>query len=269
MELAGDSYLDPVLDPKQLARIEATHRGYGYQHLYSVACLLGMGATATDAVIIEYDEDIELVRADVHIYIQVKTRGRPLRHSDIDTALQRFDSLRRAHMQGKRPGTVRFAVVSNVEPGPELRARLRETHWPKDVALLWPGCPDPHPSLALPAAWPDLETGLEACVAQAQLIPFGSLTPQTLVLKLAGLVQQFAAGQASHTVTAKQVVDFFEQLVVQLQEFPKPPESYLPQTDEPGLDRPERIRLIVGVSGAGKTAWSSRGTMASLCCDLF
>lgn len=62
----------PVLDPKQLQRIEATHRGFGYQHLYGVACLLSLGATATDVVIIEHDEDVELVRGGTHIYVHMR-----------------------------------------------------------------------------------------------------------------------------------------------------------------------------------------------------
>jgi len=30
-----------VLDPRQLERIQSVHRGFLYQHLYAVACLLG------------------------------------------------------------------------------------------------------------------------------------------------------------------------------------------------------------------------------------
>jgi hypothetical protein len=175
--MAGGHVLEPVLDPDQLLRIEATHRGFGYQHLYGVACLLSLGSTATDVVIIEHDEDIELVRAGTHIYVQVKTRNRLLRPSDVDTALRRFDALRGEHNHGRRSGTARFVLISNVEPGPELRARLARTEWPGDVVLLWPGCPNPDVDLQVPAAWPDFAVGLQACVAQAALIPFGSLRP--------------------------------------------------------------------------------------------
>lgn len=249
---------DPVLDPQQLVRIEAMHGGYGYQHLYGVACLLSMGATFTDLVIIEHDEDIELVRADTHIYIQVKTRNHPLRPSDVDAALQRFAVLRDEHAQGRRSGAAWFAVVSNVEPGPALRAWLVGEERPGDMVLQWPDYPDPEVNLQLPAASPDLVAALQACIAQATLVPFGSLAPETLVFKLSGHVQYLAAGHMGHAVTSKQVTEFFEQLVVQLQEFPEAPTNYRPHADEPDLDAPGRARLIVGVSGAGKTAWASR-----------
>ena len=209
-------------------------------------------------MIIERDEDVELVRTGTHTYVQVKTRNHPLRLSDVDTALERFDVLRDEHTHGRRSGMARFALVSNVEPGPELCARLAGTEWPGDVVLLWPDCPNLGGNLQLPAAWPDFAAGLQACMAQAALIPFGSLTPETLVLKLAGLVQYVAAGHLGHAVTATQVVEFFEQLVVQLQEFPEAPTNYRPQSHEPDLDAPGRVRLLIGVSGAGKTAWASR-----------
>jgi hypothetical protein len=35
----------PALDPRQLERIQAVHRGFLYQHLYAAACLLGVGAS--------------------------------------------------------------------------------------------------------------------------------------------------------------------------------------------------------------------------------
>jgi hypothetical protein len=78
-----------------------------------------------------------------------------------------------------------------------------------------------------------------------------------LVLKLAGLVQYLATGDSSHAVTAARVREFFEQLVVQLHEFPQPPAGYRPQTGEPKLFATGRVRLVIGVSGSGKTAWAS------------
>lgn len=248
---------EPVLDPAQLRRIESTHRGFGYQHLYAVACLLDMAQTETKAVVIERDEDVELIRADVHVYIQVKTRSRALRSSDIDSALRRFGELRAEHRERRRTREVRFAVVSNVAPGPELAASLSSAEWPDDVAVVWPGQPGPA-ELMLPPASPDLATAVEACIVQAELIPFGSLAPETLTLKLAGLVQYVATGHLDHRITVDQVTEFFEQLVLQLQEFPEPPANYRPQLGEPPLISSERVRLLVGVSGAGKTAWAAR-----------
>jgi hypothetical protein len=51
----------PVLDPIQLKRIEAVHRGLLYQHLYAVGCLLLASGADASSVIVEADEDIEIV----------------------------------------------------------------------------------------------------------------------------------------------------------------------------------------------------------------
>ncbi|MGH3947589.1 MAG: dsDNA nuclease domain-containing protein [Pseudonocardiaceae bacterium] len=250
-----------MLDSAQLARIEATHRGFGYQHLYAVACLLAMELTGTDTVVIEHDEDIELVRAASRVYVQVKTRDRPLRFSDLNEVMPRFALLRREHAEGRRPGTARFAVVSNTEPGPDLRGRLVGPTWPADVAVLWPNGPDTYAELQLPTPWPDLGTAMQACIAQAGSVPFPSLMPQTLVLKLAGLAQYLATGHLGHAVTRAQVREFLEQVVVQLHDFPEPPVDYRQQTVEPDLQAPCRVRLVIGVSGSGKTAWASHAAI--------
>lgn len=253
--------IDPVLDPQQLTRIEATHRGFGYQHLYAVACLLAMDVTDTDTVIVEHDEDVELVRAASRVYAQVKTRDRPLRFSDLNGVLPRFALLRREHADGKRTGTPQFAVISNTEPGPDLRGRLAAPTWPADVAVLWPNGPDIPGDLQLPTPWPDIGAAMQACVAQAALVPFPRLTAETLVLKLAGLVQHLATGHAGHAVTRAQVGEFLEQLVVQLHDFPQPPADYRRQIVEPELQAAGRVRLVTGVSGSGKTAWASHAAL--------
>lgn len=253
----GHPQIELTIDPVQLTRIEATHRGFGYQHLYAVACLLDIHSTAVDAVIIEHDEDVEVVRADSRVYVQVKTRNRPLRFSDLNGVLPRFAALRREHVEGRRAGAAQFAIVSNIEPGSDLQARLTRSTWPVDVVVLWPGEPNTNLDLRLPAPWPDVSAAMEACIAAAALVPFPSLAPETLVLKLAGLVQQLAAGHGGHAVTGAQVRGFLEQLVVQLHDFPEPPGDYRPQADEKDLQAPDRIRLITGVSGSGKTAWAS------------
>jgi len=258
--IGGDG-IDPVLDPAQLARIEATHRGFGYQHLYAVACVLEMDRTDTHTVVVEHDEDVELVRTGSQVYVQVKTRNRPLRFSDLNEALPRFARLRREHAEGRRAGTPRFAVVSNTEPGPDLRIRMAAPTWPADVVVLWPDGPDIPVDLVLPAPWPDLGAAMHGCVTQASLVPFASLAPETLVLKLAGLVQYLASGHAGHAVTREQVREFLEQLVVQLHDFPQPPADYRRQTVEPDLGAPGRVRLVTGVSGSGKTAWASRAAL--------
>jgi hypothetical protein len=105
MPLVSDAAgLGPVLNSAQLRQIEATHRGFGYQHLYAVACLLAMDMTGTETVIIERDEDIELVPAASRVYVQVKTRDRRLRFSDLTGVLPRFALLRREHVGGAAAG---------------------------------------------------------------------------------------------------------------------------------------------------------------------
>ena len=127
------------LDSRQLARIEAVHRGFLYQHLYAMACLFQAGNSGVTHIVVENDEDVELVLPDRRIYAQIKTRSSHLIFSDIAGALSRFDAIRTEHAEGRRSGTAEFAIISNSSPGPELSARLRSEAWPSDVALLWPG----------------------------------------------------------------------------------------------------------------------------------
>ena len=79
-----------VLDSAQLVRIEAVHRGFLYQHLYAVGCLLLAQKASVEAVTVELDEDIELNSGQERIYVQVKTRLKPIILSDVSGALARF-----------------------------------------------------------------------------------------------------------------------------------------------------------------------------------
>src|SRR6267154_1534269 len=107
-----DQYRVPlVLDPIQLHRIERTHRGFLYQHLFAVGCLLLSQNSDTRSIFVERDEDIELVTSEFRIYIQVKTRSRGLAKSDIDGALIRFDKLREEHSSGARTLLPKLALL--------------------------------------------------------------------------------------------------------------------------------------------------------------
>ena len=86
--------IPPLLDSRQLVRIEAVHRGFLFQHLYALACLFGASKAGASEIIVERDEDIEIVLPQKRIYVQVKTRAEPLVLSDIQSALDRFDTLR-------------------------------------------------------------------------------------------------------------------------------------------------------------------------------
>jgi hypothetical protein len=254
----------PVLDPTQLRRIEAVHRGFFYQHLYAAGCLMMAAGVAASAVIVEADEDIEIVLADRRLYVQVKTRSEPLTQSDIGGAIKRFAQLRQEHVAGKRPGAAVFVIVTNAEPSPRLAECVKGADWPKDTTLYWPGN-DPA-DRALPAAWRDVGEGLRACAAFAASLPFASLAPETLVWKLAGQVMSAASGsspRADHAFLADELPDLFEQLAIQLQDFPAPPLRYRSQDGEPELTSDAPVRVITGFSGAGKTMWVAQAAQLS------
>ena len=63
---------------------------------------------------------------------------------------------------------------------------------------------------------------------------------------------------SNHTFDVHGLPALFEQMVVQLQDFPAPPLRYRPQAQEPPLITEHPVRLITGFSGAGKTSWVSQ-----------
>lgn len=250
------------LDPRQITRIEAVHRGFLYQHLYGAACLLWAGGNAIRSITIERDEDIELeLTSGDRVYVQVKTRTAPLQLSDISGTLERFEVIRAEHREGRRPGRASLVIIANVAPGPELRERVETGGLPPDVRLVWPGASNGDD---LPPAWPDVGEAVRWCTDRARELPMSMLEPDSLVWKLAGKVQLAATGGTDdHALITEDLPALFEQLAIQLQQFPSPPSPYRPQNDEPDLDRPERVRIVCGFSGAGKTAWAAQAAMHS------
>ncbi len=244
------------LSPRQLARIEAVHRGFLYQHLYCVACLLAAAEFGIQCIRVEKDEDFELVLSERTIYVQVKTRSVSISPSDISGTLDNFSKLRDAHSRGNRAGEASFVVVSNVAPSATLADRIADPSWPQDVQLLWPGR-DPAGDVELPASWPNVAHGLDECLRLAGTIPSLAVSAECLVWKLAGRVQLSATGSPTHDLWVERLSDLFEQVVVQLQEFSTLPVDYEPITNEPPILSDERIRCITGFSGSGKTTWAS------------
>jgi len=241
------------LDARQLARIEAVHRGFLYQHLYAAACLFCAASSGVTHVVVENDEDVELVFPGRRIYAQIKTRGSRLIFSDVESALARFDQIRAEHAAGRRSGACQFVVVSNTPPGSDLSKRAANAAWPADVALLYPGAASP--AASLPEPWETVGEAFEACRVAAATLPFSILAPETLVWKLAGRILAAAAGiepNPSHTFAGEDLPSLFEQLVIQLQDFPAPPLRYRPQDQEPPLVSLQRVRLVVGFSGAAR-----------------
>ncbi|MHC2424221.1 hypothetical protein ACVII1_007222 [Bradyrhizobium elkanii] len=245
-----------VLDPAQLVRIEAVHRGYLFQHLYTVQCLLSAVALSMESVVVESDQDVEVQFDGRRVYVQVKHRKEPLAWDDIEGALTHFGELRAVHKSGQRAGDPAFLIVSNAAPNGPLAARLAAADWPGDVRIDWPSA-DPE-KRSLPAPQSSLIEAVEAACKMAGDLPFSTLAPQTLVWKLAGLVSLAATGEDAnldHSFRAGDLPNLFEQLVMQLQDLPLPPTPYRVQEHEPNLIAGERVRLIVGYSGAGKTSW--------------
>lgn len=256
--------LPHVLDIHQARRIEFVHGGFLYQHLYAVGCLLLAEKAGVSAVVVERDEDIEILASTQRLYVQVKTRSAPIIPSDIEDVLKRFEILRAEHSQGHREGAAGFAIVVNMPPGPVLAARIKSGEIPKDVHILWPEHEKGDVPAVLPPSWRDISEAVQWCTAIAETLPFASLTPDSLVWKLAGRVLLAASGGAPHSDHTFQVEDLptlFEQLLIQMQDFPEPPALYRPQTNEPSLDSGQRLRIVCGFSGAGKTAWASQAAL--------
>lgn len=262
-----------TLAPAQEIRIEAVHRGFLYQHLYAAACLLNSGQTGALSVAVERDEDIEQVTPAGRTYIQVKTRGQAIMPVDIKSALARFDALRQEHLRGRRQGRAMFVVVVNRALGPLLADQVRTGQLAGDVEILWPGRVCAGPLGQLPPAWSSIEDAVSWCIDQAAAVPLAMLAPDSLVWKLAGRVQAASAGEAphaDHTFVISDLPSLFDQIVIQLQDFPAPPEQYRPQENEPQIHSSSRVRIISGFSGAGKTAWASQAaTFSSHNCAYF
>jgi hypothetical protein len=270
--LASDTFF-PVLDPRQEQRIEAVHRGFLYQHLYAVGCLFLAALAEVSAVVVERDEDVEVIGRLQRLYVQVKTRSRQIIFSDIGDVLQRFEQIRAEHVEGRREGRASFVIIVNQPLGRILATQVQAGAIPEDVHLQWPGQAMPDTLMALPPAWRDIPEAVQWCSHMAESLPFSLLAPDSLVWKLAGRVLMAASGgapYADHTFRTDSLPSLFEQLLIQLQDFPSSPSPYRPQVGEPSLDAEQRVRIICGFSGAGKTAWASQAALhSSQTCTYF
>ena len=123
-------------------------------------CLLRAGSAGVKHIVVENDEDVELILPGKRIYAQIKMRSSQLISSDINGALERFDTIRLEHIGDRRSGNAEFAIVSNSPPGSEL-ARAESEAWPADVSLIWPE--HAHGHVVLPPPWPSVSHGFAAC----------------------------------------------------------------------------------------------------------
>ncbi len=215
-----------VLNEAQMRRIENVHGGFLYQHLYTVALLLSRPGLDWTEIAVERDEDIEVQLAQHRLYLQVKKRGENLTFGDIADVLERFQDISREHETGQRPGNPVCWIISNAEPGPDLSKRIK-ADWPADVYLRTPRtCTGDRATLPVPGQ--SLESMWEVCVRLARKLPHATLQPETLVWKLAALVQYLAAGamRPDHVLASTDLLPLLEQLVAQLQSLPEPLDDY-------------------------------------------
>lgn len=243
-----------VLDPAQLTRIEATHSGFLYQHLFGAAQLL-LDSTDAELLVTESDEDIEIETTTTHHYVQVKYLASVLQPNEVEPILDRFAMLRGEHVARRRPKQPVFAVVSASEPSPSLARLTSAPEWPNDVRIVTPG--NGMTVRGVPA-WTGLVNAIDWTVEAARRIPFCRLVPETLVWKLAAHVQMLASGRVyggSHTLRFSELTRLREQLDLFADVVPPAPSPYRPQRDEPPITADARVRLIVGVSGSGKSSW--------------
>lgn len=254
-----------VVDQSQLIRIEAVHRGFLFQHLYAVRCLLLAPGTDVVSIVVESDEDVELVRLGRRTYVQVKSRVDTLANADVDPALKRFAHYRELHKKGLRSGACEFVIATNAPLSPSLAIRLLSADWPVDVRVDAPGrTASPDPVVPQPPA--SIAAAVQGCCDLAARLPFGTLAPETLVWKLAGAVMAASSGatpRRDHAFSSSELTALFELLMVQLQDFPAPPALYRPQEDEPALHTEAQVRLVTGFSGAGKTSWAAQCALHS------
>lgn len=265
MQSYDQKHFNVVLDPAQLKRIESVHKGFLYQHLYAVGCLFLAQSSGVSEVLVELDEDVELSTEYGRVYVQVKTRSRPVMPGDVSGALERFDVIRQEHGAGRRPGKAQFVFVANQPLGETLQSEVDQKKTSSDLIYLYPHSAAPRPSY-LPPAWTTLKEAANWCVAEAEKMNFSLLSPSALTWKMAGLVMLASAagsGNSKHVFHTSELPELFEQLIVQLQDFPTPPISYRPQQNEPAFASPERVRIICGLSGAGKTTWAAHAALHS------
>jgi len=231
-----------------------------YQHLFAAGCLLAAQGSELKALRVEMDEDIELQFPSVTVYVQVKTRNRPLIQSDIKGALERFAALRHEHTSGRRDGEAQFVIVTNQLPSEGLARALAERDLGY-VSLEWPGGRLGPQTQGLPPAWQDIISAVAWCTEAAGELPLRAIAAETLVWKLAASVALASSGTepyGDHQFLAEDLPTLFEQFLRQLHDFPEPLLLYKPHQNEPAIESTAHVRVICGFSGAGKTSWAAQ-----------
>jgi hypothetical protein len=187
MCLLQETSTDSPLNSRQITRIEAVHQGFLYQHLYAVQILLSQQELTWDFVRIERDEDIEVGLSGRKAYVQVKKRASSLTPTDVEGSLEQFAAIQAEHEAGRRDGTSQLWFVSNAPPSDALLSRITNETWQKSVFVRTPTFTNGDASeLPLPSA--SIEDQFSRCVTLAERVEHSTLSPETLVWKLAAWV---------------------------------------------------------------------------------
>jgi hypothetical protein len=240
---------------KQIRSIEATHRGFLYQHLYATACLIRMADDEIEAVRVELDEDVEIVVAGHEHYVQIKHYKDPVYRSDLESSLARFTSWASGGTAAGR--SMRILISSS--PAPILLRSLKANVLDDDIALHWPDGPvPPHP---LPPVLPSIREAMQWCEQAASKLPLSELKPLSLVMKVVAEVQLAASGQRDgpghdgHIFKPSDLPRLFEQYLRSLSRTPELQSGYRDHLTNVTFSSRERVRIIAGHSGSGKTTW--------------
>ncbi|MBT1704986.1 hypothetical protein, partial [Chryseosolibacter indicus] len=244
------------IDPKQIQKVEEAHRGFLYQHVYGVACLITLKRNGAKTLVVNNDEDIDLIWPDKRLYLHIKTSSNLLQWDDIKGSVDKFESFRKEHVEGIRSGNPQFVIITNVELDNGLTTNVQHPFWPKDIAIQTPKSKkaDDH----LPPAWPDLMQGLKWCADNVSEMPLGATASEKLVWKLTSRIQHAATTSNRQNIEVEEVSSLLDRFVVQLKNLPQVPQNYKLHQNEPLVQSNNKIRLIKGVSGSGKTAWAAQ-----------
>lgn len=181
-------------------------------------------------------------------------------------------TIRQEHENGNRQGKAHFYIIANNQFGITLMKEIEEKKYGDDTFFLNPSNSDLD-DFNFPNPTETIEELFEKCCQLAGNIQLGALSAETVVHKLASIIMQTATGgfnNADHVIKIEDFSTIVEQIIVQLQAFPTITEKYRPHKTELDFISQNRVRIIKGFSGVGKTTWASYyATFSPELCNYF